>query len=71
MHIYQQRWCTKPLTVGITYCWVELVSKVCVMVKPGGEVGGDGWVDSEEKCLMVVDECGNEYELMSICEKCR
>ena len=36
--------------MGSVLCWVEGVAvafEVCVDVKPGGEVGGDGWVEGE------------------------
>ena len=42
MHIDQQRWCTKPLTVGITYCQVE-----CEIF------GLPFWVKCHMLCLMV------------------
>ena len=43
--------CTKPLMgMRLVLCWVEGVAEafeVCVDVMPGGEVGGDGWVEGE------------------------
>ena len=36
--------------MGLVLCWVEGVAvafEVCVDVKPGGEVGGDGRVEGE------------------------
>jgi hypothetical protein len=34
----------------LVFCWVEgvvLAFEVCVDAKPGGEVGGDVWVDGD------------------------